>query len=164
VASRSALGELLRYKAWANDLTFAALAKLPEVELAAPRPIVFGSILRTLNHIHAMDQVWQANLEARPHGFTTRNPATSPPFAELREAQKRIDAWYVAYAGSLPEADEEQLVHFTFIGGGPASLTRRGILMHVVNHGTYHRGNVAAMMYQAGVPPPTTDLPVFLRA
>jgi uncharacterized damage-inducible protein DinB len=29
---------------------------------------------------------------------------------------------------------------------------------------TYHRGNVAAMMYTLGVPPPTTDLPVFLRA
>jgi uncharacterized damage-inducible protein DinB len=160
----SVLSELLRYKAWANDLTFTALARLPEQELTAPRPIVFGSILRTLNHVYSMDVVWQANLEGRPHGFTTRNPATSPPFHELREAQKRIDAWYVAYTGSLPEADEEQLVHFTFIGGGPASLTRRSILFHVVNHATYHRGNVASMMYQIGAVPPTTDLPVFLRA
>jgi uncharacterized damage-inducible protein DinB len=159
-----ALSELLCYKAWANDLIFTALAGLPEQELTAPRPIVFGSILRTLNHVYSMDLVWQANLEGRPHGFTTRNPATSAPFLELREAQKRTDAWYVAYTGSLPEADEEQLVHFTFIGGGPASLTRRGILLHVVNHGTYHRGNVAAMMYTLGLPPPTTDLPVFLRA
>ena len=87
--------ELLRYKAWANDLLYAALAKLPEGELAAPRPIVFGSILRTLNHVYAMDQVWQANLEGRAHGFTTRNPPASPPFFELREAQKRIDAWYI---------------------------------------------------------------------
>ena len=29
-------------------------------------------------------------------------------------------------------------------------MTRRDILLHVANHGTYHRGNVAAMMYQAG--------------
>jgi uncharacterized damage-inducible protein DinB len=42
-------------------------------------------------------------------------------------------------------------------------MTRRDILLHVANHGTYHRGNVAAMMYQAGVAPPTTDLPVFLK-
>jgi uncharacterized damage-inducible protein DinB len=156
--------ELLRYKAWANDVLFASLAKLPESELAAPRQIVFGSILRTLNHTYAMDQVWQANLEGRPHGFTTRNPPTSPPFAELREVQKRIDTWYIDYAGKLSEKDEEQDVHFTFIGGGPATLTRRGILLHVVNHGTYHRGNVAAMMYQLGTPPPTTDLPVYQRA
>jgi len=157
----SVLSELLRYKDWANQLIFAALAKLPENELTAPRPIVFGSILRTLNHTYSMDVVWQANLEGRRHGFKTRNPPSSPPFHELREAQEQIDAWYVAYAGKLSPADEEQPVHFTFIGGGPASLTRRGILLHVVNHGTYHRGNVAAMMYQIGAVPPTTDLPVF---
>jgi uncharacterized damage-inducible protein DinB len=156
------LSELLRYKAWANDLIYAALATLPDDELTAPRPIVFGSILRTLNHVYAMDQVWQANLEGRPHGFKTRNPPTSPPFHELRKAQKDIDAWYVGYAGSLK--NEEEPVNFTFIGGGPATLSRRDILLHVVNHGTYHRGNVAAMMYQLGAVPPTTDLPVFQRA
>jgi uncharacterized damage-inducible protein DinB len=157
-----ALSELLRYKAWANDLVFTALAKLPEDQLSAPRPIVFGSILRTLNHVYSMDVVWRANLEGRPHGFSTRNPPTSPPFPALQAAQKDIDAWYVAYAGDLK--DEEQPVNFTFIGGGPATLSRRDILLHVVNHGTYHRGNVAAMMYTLGVPPPATDLPVFLRA
>ena len=160
----SVLSELLRYKAWANDLIFAALAKLPEAELTAPRPIVFGSILRTLNHTYSMDVVWQANLEGRAHGFKTRNPPASPPFAELRESQKQIDAWYIAYATSLSPQDAEQDVHFSFIGGGPAILTRSGILLHVVNHGTYHRGNVAALMYGLGVPPPTTDLPVYLRA
>src|SRR5688572_7953740 len=113
----SVLSELLRYKAWANELIYAALAKLPESELTAPRPIVFGSLLRTLNHVYAMDQVWQANLEGRPHGLKTRNPPTSPPFRELRTAQKDIDAWYVGYAGSLK--NEEEPVNFTFIGGGP---------------------------------------------
>ena len=160
----SVLGKLVRYKAWANDLVFAALARLPEHELTAPRPIVFGSILRTLNHVYAMDQVWQANLEGRPHGFTTRNPPSSPPLHELRAAQSDIDAWYVSYAATLKDEDEEEPVRFTFIGGGPATLSRRDILLHVVNHGTYHRGNVAAMMYQAGATPPTTDLPVFERA
>jgi uncharacterized damage-inducible protein DinB len=157
----SALNDLVRYKAWANDLIFAAVANLPEHELTAPRPIVFGSLLRTLNHVYCMDVVWQANLEGRPHGFTTRNPPASPPFAELRAAQQAIDAWYVEYTAALK--NEEEPVNFTFIGGGPATLSRRDILLHVVNHGTYHRGNVAAMMYQLGAVPPTTDLPVFQR-
>ena len=158
------LSELVRYKAWANGLLFDALAKLPAAELTAPRPIVFGSILRTVNHVHAMDQVWQAHLEGRPHGFTTRNPLDAPPLAELREAQRKIDAWYVSYAGSLSEGAQAERVDFTFIGGGDATLSRRDIILHVVNHGTYHRGNVAAMLYQLGVTPPTTDLPVYLRA
>ena len=155
------LGTLMRYKAWANELVFAAAAKLPEAELTAPRKIVFGNLVRTLNHVHAMDEVWRAHLEGRPHGFTTRNPEVCPALPELREMQKAMDGWFVRYADALSQEDE--IVHFHFIGGGPGSMTRRDILLHVANHGTYHRGNVASMMYQAGMAPPTTDLPVFLR-
>ena len=155
------LQTLMRYKAWANELVFEAAAKLPQAELTAPRKIVFGSMLRTLNHVYAMDEVWRAHLEGRPHGYTTRNPEACPPLAALRDAQKAIDGWFVQYADSLSRKDE--IVDFQFIGGGPGAMTRRDILLHVANHGTYHRGNVAAMMYQAGVAPPTTDLPVFLR-
>jgi uncharacterized damage-inducible protein DinB len=157
------LRTLMRYKAWANELVFAAAAKLPEAELTAPRQIVFGNMLRTLNHVRAMDEVWCAHLEGRPHGYTTRNPDACPSLAELREAQKAMDAWWVGYADSLPEAKHDEVVSFRFIGGGPGSMTRRDIVLHVANHGTYHRGNVASMMYQAGSPPPTTDLPVFLK-
>jgi uncharacterized damage-inducible protein DinB len=157
------LDMLMRYKAWANELVFAAAAKLPEAELTAPRKIIFGNMLRTLNHVYAMDEVWRAHLEGRPHGYATRNPEDCPRFAELREAQRAMDAWWVDYANSLPEQKQEEMVSFRFIGGGPGSLTRRDILLHVANHGTYHRGNVASMMYQAGAQPPTTDLPVFLK-
>jgi uncharacterized damage-inducible protein DinB len=155
------LQTLMRYKAWANELVFDAAAKLPQAELTAPRKIVFGSMLRTLNHVYAMDEVWRAHLEGRPHGYTTRNPEACPPLAELHDAQNSIDGWFVQYADSLSREDE--IVDFQFIGGGPGAMTRRDILLHVANHGTYHRGNVAAMMYQAGVAPPTTDLPVFLK-
>jgi uncharacterized damage-inducible protein DinB len=155
------LQNLMRYKAWANELVFAAAAKLPEAELTAPRKIIFGSLLRTLNHVYAMDEVWRAHLEGRPHGYSTRNPEACPSLSELRDVQAAMDEWYVGYAGALSGADE--IVQFRFIGGGPGSMTRRDILLHVANHGTYHRGNVASMMYQAGVAPPTTDLPVFLK-
>ena len=154
---------LMRYKAWANELVFAVAAKLPESELTAPRKIVFGSMLRTLNHVYAMDEVWRAHLEGRSHDYTTRNPEACPPFDQLRDAQRAMDAWWVDYARALPEEKHEEVVSFRFIGGGPGAMTRRDILLHVANHGTYHRGNVASMMYQAGAQPPTTDLPVFLK-
>jgi uncharacterized damage-inducible protein DinB len=153
----------MRYKAWANELVFAAVAKLPAAEITAPRKIIFGSLLRTLNHVYAMDEVWRAHLEGRPHGYSTRNPEVCPPLVQLREAQRTMDAWWVDYANALPEAKQEEGVSFRFIGGGPGTMTRRDIVLHVANHGTYHRGNVASMMYQAGTPPPTTDLPVFFK-
>jgi uncharacterized damage-inducible protein DinB len=154
---------LMRYKAWANDLVFDAVAKLPEAELTAPRKIFAGNLLRTLNHTYAMDDVWRAHLEGRPHGYAKRTPDDTPTLARLRDAQKAMDRWYVEYAEQLGVDKEAEVVQFRFIGGSASSMTRRDMLLHVANHGTYHRGNVASMMYEIGTPPPTTDLPVYLK-
>src|SRR5688572_32440317 len=118
------LSTLMRYKAWANELTFAAAAKLPEAELVAPRKIIFGNMLRTLNHVYAMDEVWRAHLEGRPHGYSTRNPEACPSLVDLREVQHAMDGWFVGYADSLTKARNEEVVSFRFIGGGPGSMTR----------------------------------------
>jgi len=48
----------------------------------------------------------------------------------------------------------EEVVNFTFIGGGEARLDRGDILLHVINHTTYHRGHIAAMIYQIPAQPP----------
>lgn len=157
------LQTLLRYKSWANMRLFATLAGVPAERLAAPQPIVFGSMLRTLHHVLAMDGVWKAHLQERPHGLDTRNPPDCPQFAELRDAQRAMDAWFENYAATLSDGNGDELVRFTFIGGGDGAMTRGEILLHVVNHATYHRGHIADMMYRTGVTPPTTDLPVFLR-
>jgi uncharacterized damage-inducible protein DinB len=50
-----------------------------------------------------------------------------------------------------------------FIGGGRGKMTRAQILLHIVNHGTYHRGFVSDLMYQILASVPANDLPVFLR-
>jgi uncharacterized damage-inducible protein DinB len=161
-AATSTLPMLTRYTAWANEVLYQALAELPEPELVKKQRIVFGSILRTLNHVYAMDLVWQAHLERRPHGFVSRNPGICPPFAELRTAQSALDAWYVAYADALGEAAAE-MVEFEFIGGGGGRMSRGDIVLHVINHTTYHRGHIGDMIYQIPAHPPTTDLPVYLR-
>jgi uncharacterized damage-inducible protein DinB len=154
---------LTRYKSWADRLMLDAVAALPEPARSMPQPIVFGSIIRTLHHVYAMDRVWQAHLLGVPHGYTTRNPERHLPFDELRAMQSEIDAWYVRYADSLDAQSLEQLVGFTFIGGGHGTMSRNDMVLHVVNHATYHRGHVADMLYHLSIAPPTTDLPVFLK-
>jgi uncharacterized damage-inducible protein DinB len=153
---------LSRYAAWANDRLYGALADLPGHELTKPHPIVFGSVLRTLNHVYVMDLVWRAHLQGAPHGFTTRNPDDCPPFANLRAAQKEIDQWYVQYSDAMQESSCAEIRNFSFIGGGDGSMTRGEIVLHVVNHTTYHRGHIGSMIYQVPAEPPTTDLSVFL--
>ena len=152
---------LTRYKAWADDVFLSAVATVPAADLEAPRPIVFGSLIRTLHHSYAMDYVWQSHLLGKPHGLTSRNPEHCPEMERLARLQRDIDQWYVAYADATPEQALEEIVAFEFIGGGHGAMSRRDILLHVVNHTTYHRGHAADMLYHLGVFPPTTDLPVF---
>jgi len=155
---------LTRYKAWADDVFLSVIATLPESELIAPRPIYFGSLIRTLNHAYSMDFVWQCHLLGKPHGLTTRNPVDHPAIQDLVASQRQMDTWYVDYADSLSHDQLDELVEFEFIGGGNGAMSRGDILLHVVNHTTYHRGHVADMLYHLNVFPPTTDLPVFLLA
>ncbi len=154
---------LARYKAWADELLLAAVGELPAAALTAPRAIVFGSLLRTLHHAYAMDHVWRCHLLGQPHGVVSRNPQHCPELDELAVVQRQIDDWYVEYADGLSDGAMQQRVNFEFIGGGRGCMTRGEIVLHVVNHTTYHRGHVADMFYALHVAPPTTDLPVFLR-
>ena len=58
-----------------------------------------------------------------------------------------MDAWWADYAHAVPETAtrSEDVGSFRFIGGGPGAMARRDILLlSSANHGTYHRGNVAA--------------------
>jgi uncharacterized damage-inducible protein DinB len=155
--------KLTRYKAWADNLFISVVAKLPIAELVAPRPIIFGSLIRTLNHAFAMDYVWQSHLLNKPHGLMTRNPTDCPDMEKLALAQRKMDNWYVSYADTLSPEALEEVVHFEFIGGGRGAMSRSDIMLHVVNHTTYHRGHAADMLYHLGVRPPTTDFPVFLQ-
>jgi uncharacterized damage-inducible protein DinB len=154
---------LTRYTAWANSLLYTTVGEQPERELIKPQQLVFGNLIRTLNHVYTIDLVWQAHLEGRAHGFTTRTPDVQASFADLRIAQAALDNWYIRYAEEMSDRAGEEIVDFTFIGGGEGSMTRVDILLHVVNHTTYHRGHIAAMIYQIPARPPVTDLPVFLR-
>ena len=154
---------LTRYNAWANRLFFEAVAALPPGEATKERTTLFKSIVHTLNHNYVIDRIFQAHLEGREHGYTARNTVETPSFTELRAAQEAIDEWYVAWGDRMTEALLEEKIGFTFVGSGEGVMTRSEILLHVVNHTSYHRGFAADMFFQVPARPPTTDLPVYLR-
>ncbi len=154
---------LARYNAWANRLIFDAVAALPEGEATRTRATLFRNMVHTLNHNYIIDRIFQAHLEGREHGYTARITPDHPPLGELWRSQQDVDAWYVAWSDRMTDAALSERVDFTFVGGGEGAMTRAEILLHVVNHTSYHRGFVGDMFYQVPARPPTTDLPVFLR-
>jgi uncharacterized damage-inducible protein DinB len=156
-------GRLTRYNAWANQVIFDAVAALPEGEATKPRKSLFKNMVHMLNHNYVIDRIFQAHLEGRVHGYPARNTPDHPPLAELWRAQQEIDAWYVAKYDAMTAGDLASVVRFSFVGGGEGAMTRGEILLHIVNHTSYHRGFVAEMFYQVPARPPVTDLPVYLR-
>jgi len=154
---------LTRYNSWANNLIFEAVSKLPPEEIVKERDTIFKNMVYTLNHVYVINLIWKAHLEGREHGFTARNTKDCPPFNVLWAAQKEIDRWYIAWSDGLSSDSLKEMIHFTLIGGNKGTMSREEILIHIINHTTYHRGFVADMFYQIPAMPPTTDLPVFLH-
>lgn len=154
---------LIHYKAWADAELFGCVAELSPEQLQQPQPIIFGSLIRTMNHCYLMDRVWKANLTGQQHGITSRNPGDCPDFSSLHTQQMALNQWLIEYMKTLTAPESTEDVEFEFIGGGHAKMTRSEMLYHLVNHSTYHRGHVADMLYHFGLSPPTTDLPVYIR-
>jgi len=153
---------IARYRMWADRLTFDAVAALPPGEATKERPTLFKTMVGTLNHNYVIDLIWQAHLEGRDHGFTARNLVLHPELSDLWQAQQAVNRWYIDWSERQSQASLDEVVDFTFIGGEKGSMSRGDILLHVVNHATYHRGWVAEMFFQVPARNPTTDLPVFL--
>ena len=153
----------LQYKAWANRKIFDSVLALPEGEAVKQRKTLFGSMVHTLNHVYVVDDIFRHHLNGEPHGYNARNTEETPPLAKLWDRQQEMDEWYLAYGRALSESERQEVVAFDFVDGGNGAMTRDEILLHIVNHGTYHRGFVSDMMYQVPAKAQANDFTVFLR-
>ena len=78
-------------------------------------------------------------------------------------AQKEIDRWYCDWSARQTDASLDKPLEFTFVSGESGTMSAGAMLMHVVNHASYHRGWVVQMYFEIPAMPPVTDMPVYLR-
>jgi uncharacterized damage-inducible protein DinB len=154
---------LADYKRWANRETFAIVMALPPEEIYKDRVSLFKNIARSLNHTYVVDLIWQAHIEGRDHGVPALNTVTHPEIEDLWAAQQEMDDWYISWVGGQTETSLARERDFSLIGGNAGRMSRGEMLMHVVNHGSYHRGFVADILTQIPAPRPSVDLPVYKR-
>jgi uncharacterized damage-inducible protein DinB len=140
---------LIRCKQWADDglhdVVAANIARLDAEEASI--------IIRILDHLHVVDQIFQHHLQGLPHAFHAPRSEVMPDLAWLAESTRAVDAWYVAHVDTLSAADFEQPVDFTYTNGTAMRMTRGEILLHVTQHGTYHRGNAGILFQKKGIAP-----------
>jgi uncharacterized damage-inducible protein DinB len=148
-----ARAELVRYSAWASNKLLDFAITVPEQDVARAIPNSHGGVLKTFQHIYYADRVWLARLEHGPIQF--EDPAPGPSLADLDRLWWPLLDRLAARAGEYEPDTELPIKWYT---GAYHSLKVYRILEHVVNHGTYHRGQIAAMLRQSGHTPPSTDL------
>jgi uncharacterized damage-inducible protein DinB len=161
--SQQMIRMMTHYMAWANTTMFNSVLRIPQAEIVRERQTLFGNIAHTFNHILVVHEIFRAHLEGTPHPYTARNTETAPLFAEVRDRLEKMDQYFIAVAERLTSAQLDEVISFTFVGGGDGSMTRMEILLHLVNHATYHRGFISDMLYQVPHKGDSNDLPVFLR-
>jgi uncharacterized damage-inducible protein DinB len=159
-SSPSALQTLFRYKAWANDELLNALGGID----AAAHPTAVHSATRILNHTHVVDGIFKAHLSGQPHAYKATNTQDTPTLQALGAAMRALDAWYVDYVAGLGAQSLQERVRFTFTDGDAGLMTREEILLHVITHGGYHRGQAGQVMRGASVAPPRDLYTRFLHA
>lgn len=143
----STLQRLFRYKAWANDELLTALAALDRES-----PIT-GLAIQALSHSYIVDRIFAAHLRRMPHAYTSANAAEMPQLDALSAEIRASDREYVDYVSALDSDRLTEQIDFTFTDGAPGRMSREEMLLHVINHGTGHRGQVSAVMLLNSVQP-----------
>jgi len=130
---------------WANRTTLAALRR------ATPAP---ASGERRLAHLAATEHLWLARLERRPQPMPVWPEIDLAATAGLIEELPDLWRRYFERAG---EAGLTANVAYTNSKGESFTNRAGDILLHLVSHGAYHRGQIAADLRQAGAVPELTD-------
>ncbi|MBS0354931.1 MAG: DinB family protein [Proteobacteria bacterium] len=150
----------LKYKAWADQRTLDAVARIDRETHVAQ----FDFARQQLNHMVRVEELFRARLTggAEPHDST--NTPELPPFETLAARLGASNQWLQDYAQALQPDHLEQRIHFTFVDGKKGALSREEVLYHLINHGTYHRGAIGHALDLAKAPRPADTFTVFIHA
>ena len=157
--SPAEVARLFDYNRWANARAFEGASALSAEELSRSVGGSFASVLGTLTHLVGAEWVW---LE-RWHG---RSPRALPTdFATVDDLRRRLaeveEGQEAVLAGLTPERLASKITYVNF-AGQTWTYALGEAMVHLVNHGTYHRGQVATLLRQLAKKPLSTDYLLYL--
>jgi uncharacterized damage-inducible protein DinB len=154
--------ELYAFNRWANLRMLDAAGALTDEQIVQDLGSSFRSVRDTLVHIMSAEWVWFS----RWKGYSpTSFPEQWKPLMlyDIKEEWTVVDTALQLFVRSLHDSDLERVISYRSIAGESFSSPLPQMLRHVVNHGTYHRGQITTMLRQLGVPAAATDLIAWYR-
>jgi uncharacterized damage-inducible protein DinB len=154
---------LLDYHVWARERLLAAVAVLSPEQFCRDLGSSFASVRDTLAHVYGADEVWYERWRGgTPSGLPS--PGRFPDLAALRSAWAGLDPQVRDLVAGLGSEGLLRTITYRAFNGQQATLPYWQMLQHVVNHGSYHRGQVTTLLRQLGVSAgKSMDLVAFYR-
>jgi uncharacterized damage-inducible protein DinB len=154
--------QLYDYNAWANRRAMEAAAALTPEQFTKPLGSSFSSVRDTLAHIYGAEWIWLERFQGRsPASLPDVNQFTN--LASLRERWLEQEARLLGFVRGLTQADLDRVMEYKTLKFGVYQNPLWQSMQHLVNHGTYHRGQVTTLLRQLGAQPILTDLMHFYR-
>jgi uncharacterized damage-inducible protein DinB len=148
----SHLDRLYDHLAWADSLILDALEKVGDPS---------EPILRLLGHLFSAERIWLMRIRQE-------DTSKEVVWAALSLAQCRsvAEEALAGFREIIQEATEDRLaalISYRTTKGQPMESSLQDILLHVALHGSYHRGQIAALLRREGLEPVGTDFITFAR-
>lgn len=149
--------KIFKYKLWADTRTLEAIAKIDTAVQAQH----YQFVLQQLNHMVIVEKRFRSQLCHLPVPHAETNTTVIPSFDELSHRLIDSGKWYINFLVTAQSTNTN--IAFVFADGQAGKMSVDEILFHVVNHGSYHRGNIAHALDQAGVPHPLDGYAAFIH-
>lgn len=149
------------YTSWATNRLLDAAAKLTPEELGCDFGSSEKSVAGTLAHIYAADRVWMGRIQGVNPKLHVNDEDRD--LVVLSRAWPALLKQWETWAGALTDESVRNKVDYTNPKGNADRTPQWQIVLHVVNHGTHHRGQVSGFLRAMGKVPPPLDLMAFYR-
>jgi uncharacterized damage-inducible protein DinB len=157
------LKTLLDYHYWARDRMLEALEALTSEQYNKDLGSSFKSIRETVVHTYAAEWAWCS----RWHGTSPTALLSSEPYPDvtsIRKAWSENEARIRAFTDQLGESGIDKVIEYRMLNGSSSASPFWQMLQHVVNHASYHRGQVTTMLRQLSASPAKSmDMIAFYR-
>jgi uncharacterized damage-inducible protein DinB len=153
---------LYDYNSWANERVLASLRPIGQEVFTRNKQASHGSIRGILGHIAGAEWIW---LERWKGSSPSMLPSESE-FGTLEIATQRlrkIDHDLQEFTSQLTQADLDGSRPYTTTEGKAYSNVLSDMLVHMANHSSDHRGQIATLLRQLGAVPQSTDFILFIR-
>ena len=154
---------IYEYNYWANRKILAASTKVSLEQFTAPASFPYGGLQGTLVHVLDAEWGWRNFFQHDNWSAPDLNPAEFPNLAALQERWVKEEQDMRGYLAALQDEDLNAHRYYNTSEGEPRDRILWHCLLHVVNHGTQHRSEAAALLTDFGQSPGDLDFTIFLN-